>query len=148
MARVRQRAVGKRTMIDLTRESVLSFAEAASRLPRRRNGKRPHRNTLLRWATEGLHGVPLETIRIGGTLCTSIEALQRFFNALSQASSIAPLRPGSSPSVAKHTEGKSSGGLSRVGAAEQTLQHPSGDERPQNDVVAGRQCEGGADRGD
>ncbi len=39
---------------------------------------------LYRWATEGLRGVHLETIQVGGTLCTSIEALQRFFERLGQ----------------------------------------------------------------
>lgn len=41
-----------------------------------------NRATLHRWATDGLKGVRLEVIRIGGTTCTSKSALQRFFNAL------------------------------------------------------------------
>ncbi len=71
-------------MIDLNRETVLSLPEAAARLPRRRAGKRPHRNTLYRWASTGFRSVKLETIRVGGTLCTSIEALQRFFAQLAE----------------------------------------------------------------
>ena len=66
-------------MIDIKNESVLSLTNAAKRLPKRRRGKRPHVSTLYRWAQRGIKGVKLETIRIGGTLCTSMEALQRFF---------------------------------------------------------------------
>ena len=81
-------------MIDLARETVASLTEAAKwkRLPRRRQGKRPHVSTLYRWATAGVAGVKLETIRVGGTLCTSLEALQRFFERLSGDDSDAPRR--------------------------------------------------------
>lgn len=72
-------------MIDVANEVVEPLARAAKwrRLPRRRRGKRPHVSTLYRWATGGVSGVKLETIRVGGTLCTSLEALQRFFERLS-----------------------------------------------------------------
>ncbi len=72
-------------MIDVATETVTSLTEAAKwkRLPRRRQGKRPHVSTIYRWATAGVAGVKLETIRVGGTLCTSFEALQRFFERLS-----------------------------------------------------------------
>ena len=65
-------------MIDLQAETVLSLSEATGHLPRRRAGKRPHVATLYRWASEGVQGVKLDTLRVGGTLCTSLEALQRF----------------------------------------------------------------------
>jgi hypothetical protein len=65
-------------MIDLQHESVLSFADAVNHLPRRRKGKKPHIATMYRWAMRGCRGVRLETLRVGGTLCTSLEALQRF----------------------------------------------------------------------
>jgi hypothetical protein len=71
-------------MIDISVETVLTFTEAAARLPRRRRGKKPHIATLYRWAERGLKGVRLETIQVGGTCCTSIEALQRFFNGLAK----------------------------------------------------------------
>lgn len=77
-------------MIDLTSETVLNFGDAATRLPRRRAGKKPHVATLYRWATRGCRGVKLETIRVGGTLCTSVEALQRFCEHLSDPESAAP----------------------------------------------------------
>ncbi len=70
-------------MIDLTTETTLSLTEATKHLPRRRAGKRPHVATLYRWAQRGLRGVRLETIQVGGTLCTSLEALQRFCDRLS-----------------------------------------------------------------
>lgn len=72
-------------MIDLPNERVLSLTAAAKTLPERRAGKRPHVATLYRWAQRGLRGVQLETIQIGGTLCTSMEAMQRFFDGLADA---------------------------------------------------------------
>ena len=72
-------------MIDLSKENVLSLTEATKHLPRRRKGKRPHVATLYRWAQQGIRGVRLETIRVGGTMCTSLESLQRFCQQLTQA---------------------------------------------------------------
>lgn len=69
-------------MIDLANEKPISFAEAATTLPRRRRGKKPHVATLYRWSKRGISGVRLETIQIGGTRCTSSEAMQRFFDSL------------------------------------------------------------------
>ncbi|MBI3467951.1 MAG: DUF1580 domain-containing protein [Planctomycetes bacterium] len=70
-------------MIDLSAETVVSLTEATSFLPRRRRGKKPHVATLYRWAQHGVRCVRLETIQVGGTLCTSREALQRFCERLS-----------------------------------------------------------------
>jgi Protein of unknown function (DUF1580) len=70
-------------MVDHRSEHVVSFAQAADELPRRRRGRKTHVSTLYRWATVGCRGVILETIQIGGTRCTSREALQRFFERLS-----------------------------------------------------------------
>jgi Protein of unknown function (DUF1580) len=51
-------------------------------IPRRRGGGKLHSSTVWRWALRGVRGVKLEVIRVGGTLCTSMEALQRFFDRL------------------------------------------------------------------
>jgi hypothetical protein len=72
-------------MIDIEQERVFSFADAAPRLPRRRGGKPVNVATLHRWAMHGCKGVKLETIQIGGIRCTSLGALQRFFDALTSA---------------------------------------------------------------
>ena len=71
-------------MIDTAVESVRPLAQAANELPRRRGGRKTHISTLYRWATAGYRGVVLETIQIGATRCTSREALQRFFERLSE----------------------------------------------------------------
>ncbi len=69
-------------MIDISIEETFSLAEAAKRLPCRRKGVRPNVATLYRWAQLGCRGVRLETICVGATRCTSMEAMQRFFDAL------------------------------------------------------------------
>jgi hypothetical protein len=71
-------------MIDSASERIITFYQAADELPRRRRGRKVHVSTLYRWATAGCKGFVLETIQVGGTRCTSKEALQRFFERLSQ----------------------------------------------------------------
>ena len=68
--------------IDANTETLISLSEAARHLPRRRGGKRPHVSCIYRWTTAGCKGVVLESIQIGGTRCTSKEALARFFRRL------------------------------------------------------------------
>jgi len=65
-------------------EALIPLRQAARLLPKRRAGKPAHVATLYRWAQRGLRGVRLETIQVGGTLCTTREALQRFFDRLSK----------------------------------------------------------------
>jgi hypothetical protein len=83
-------------------ESVISFGEVAKSklLPRRRRGARPNLATIYRWSDSGCRGVILESIQIGGTRCTSKEALQRFFDRLS-ADRSAPV-PAPAPRVDRH----------------------------------------------
>ncbi len=69
--------------IDIEVEAVISLSEAARYLPPLRGGRRVHLTTLHRWARRGLRGRKLESIRLGGAVCTSREALHRFFNGLS-----------------------------------------------------------------
>lgn len=68
--------------IDPLNEELLTFSQAAKRLPRLRSGRPVAPSTFWRWATAGLRGVRLETTKVGGATCTSVEALRRFFAAL------------------------------------------------------------------
>jgi hypothetical protein len=73
--------------IDVFTEQVVSLADAAKKLPKLRNGKSPHVSTLYRWVLAGKQCpdgtvAHLETIKVGGSTCTSLEALQRFFERL------------------------------------------------------------------
>lgn len=77
-------------VIDLVRENVMPLREAAKRLPRRRGGRKVATATLYRWAQSGVRGVRLETIQVGGTLCTSAEALQRFCEKLTRQRGVKP----------------------------------------------------------
>ena len=70
-------------MIDSASETLISLADAAKELPRRRRGRKVHISCLYRWSTVGCRGVVLETLQCGATRCTSREALQRFFERLS-----------------------------------------------------------------
>ena len=64
-------------------ENLLTMSAAAKRIPSI-NGRRPHRNSVYRWATTGVDGVVLESVVIGRRLCTTEEALDRFAKALAE----------------------------------------------------------------
>lgn len=71
----------------LFNEQMYSLAQAARLLPAIRGGKPPHPATLYRWATAGRKSRSGRIVRLGmwlfgGTNCTSIEALCRFFDGL------------------------------------------------------------------
>ena len=65
-------------MIDLRIEQLRLLSKAAADVP-----GRPHSSTLMRWWRRGVKGVKLETVVVGGRRFTSIEAIQRFIEALS-----------------------------------------------------------------
>ena len=96
-------------MIDTTVEVPITFTQAADELPRRRGGRKAHVSTLYRWATAGCRGVVLESLQIGGTRCTSREALHRFFERLSQPVQAGAVGGGQSqpgPIVGRRTVGQ------------------------------------------
>jgi hypothetical protein len=84
--------------IDSLTETVFTFGAAARRIPSLRSGKPVSPSTIWRWSTTGCRArngqrVRLETIKIGGSTCTSAEALDRFFRALSGEQEIAQAAP-------------------------------------------------------
>jgi hypothetical protein len=72
-------------MIDALSEQIISLTDAARILPARRGGKRVHVSCVYRWTKSGCRGVILESIQIGGTRCTTREALARFFDRLTHS---------------------------------------------------------------
>jgi hypothetical protein len=96
--------------IDLESEEALTL-KAATKLPiLRRNGRHPHVSQLYRWATTGLRGgIRLETVKIGGSLCTTREAVLRFIARLTN-----PDTPVSAPTPARRQR--------EVAAAEKQLE--------------------------
>jgi hypothetical protein len=76
-------------MIDPNSESLISLAQAAKHLPRRRGGRPVHVSCVYRWTTSGCKGIILESIQIGGTRCTSRQALARFFGRLTSGTTTA-----------------------------------------------------------
>jgi hypothetical protein len=78
-------------------DKQLSLSHAARKLPVVRGKKPPHPNTLIRWAKAGLKSksgkiVRLEIQRVGGTNCTSMAALQRFFDSLNDVEDLTAFR--------------------------------------------------------
>lgn len=77
-------------MIDIRLERLLTLAQAAKLIPGRQ-GKALAVSTIHRWALDGVCGVQLETVLVGGRKMTSVEALQRFVEARTE---LAASRPG------------------------------------------------------
>ena len=72
-------------MIDTTREPLLFLGSLAQTILADNGGRPPGPGTLTRWARHGIQGVRLETVRVGGRLASSKEALARFFDAVTNA---------------------------------------------------------------
>ena len=71
-------------MIDIHKETLVSISETPKHLPRRPNGKTVHISAVYRWINKGISGIRLESARIAGCTYTSLEALQRWSDALTQ----------------------------------------------------------------
>jgi hypothetical protein len=92
-------------MIDTRTETTITLPQAAAEQPCRREGKKVSTITLWRWATKGCRGIILETLQTPSGRVTSREAIQRFFEALTESHQVssgpatsAPLRGRRSPS--------------------------------------------------
>jgi hypothetical protein len=72
--------------IDIRTEDLIPLNDVPKlkSMPRGRQGKPIHYSTIYRWALRGTKGVKLETLRVGGRICTSLPALQRFFDAATE----------------------------------------------------------------
>lgn len=68
-------------MIDPFKETMLPLGKAARKVP----GRQVSPQTIYRWCSTGIDGIRLETIVIGGRMQTSLEALTRFFAAVTEA---------------------------------------------------------------
>jgi hypothetical protein len=79
--------------LDPLAADLLPLAAAARALPPLRDGRRVSPSTLWRRAAHGLRGVRLEIVRLGGTACTTREALRRFL----REAEAARLRPDETP---------------------------------------------------
>lgn len=70
--------------IDILREQLITFAELARSLPRRRSDRSVHLATIHRWRSRGLKGIRLEGVRVGAAWHTSREAFRRFTDRLTE----------------------------------------------------------------
>jgi len=67
--------------INACTEELMKLAEAGRNCP----GGTVSPPTIYRWTKRGISGVRLETLSRGGVTMTSTEALQRFFEAVTEA---------------------------------------------------------------
>jgi hypothetical protein len=65
-------------------ETLLRFNQVPKYLPRNGNGKLIGLSSVYRWASKGVRGVRLESWQCPWGRITSLQALERFLNALTQ----------------------------------------------------------------
>lgn len=104
-------------MIDIAQETLVPLRDVPKRLPRRPNGKSVHLAAVYRWVNDGVRGVVLESVRIGGCTYTSVEAIQRFADSLTTST------PASNPSTPRQRKQELARIASRV-ADELGLRNP------------------------
>jgi len=75
-------------MIDIETERLIRLEDVRDFLPSSRKGKRLSKSVPFRWAARGVKGVILETLRVGGARYTSVQAVQRFVEALNAPTSL------------------------------------------------------------
>jgi hypothetical protein len=73
-------------MIDFLNERLISLSQVSHLFPARKKGQRPSTSCVYRWTVTGCRGVILESVQVGGTRCTSEEAIIRFIHSLSARS--------------------------------------------------------------
>ncbi|QDS99245.1 DUF1580 domain-containing protein [Adhaeretor mobilis] len=56
----------------------VALTDVPALLPKRR-GKKVHHSTVYRWATKGVRGRVLESVKVGNVRFTTVSALNRFF---------------------------------------------------------------------
>lgn len=72
-------------MITIGQDQLITLRDAAKQIP----GKSLHYETVRRWATIGIRGQRLETVRIGGRVCTTMNAIRDFVTLLSAPAAVA-----------------------------------------------------------
>ena len=85
--------------IDLANERIIdALKEGPSYLGAGRGGRPPHRSFMVRAITQGMNGQRLEALRVGSRWLTSVEALQRWADAQTDAKLVGPV---TTPSVTR-----------------------------------------------
>jgi len=78
-------------VIDLLKEKLITLNEAARFFPRPTGSRPIHLATLYAYSSKGKSGVILESVQAGDVRCTSVEAIGRFFAALTQRKNLKPV---------------------------------------------------------
>ncbi len=85
-------------------EELVDLSTARRKLiPRRPDGKPIAPSTLTRWYSKGISGFRLEVTYCGATPMTSVEAIQRFFRAVT-AARLAKVRTDDAPQLLTATD--------------------------------------------
>jgi len=80
-------------VIDPKTEELLTLNQARGLPELRKNGQRPDLATLYRWSGKGVRGVRLASVQVGGSRCTSRQAVATFLERLTEQSTAGPQEP-------------------------------------------------------
>jgi hypothetical protein len=104
-------------MIDLEIEKPISLREATKLRPLQKNGRPPHISALYRWCHGGCRGIVLESIVIGGSRCTSVEAIDRWITLLTAKANHQPVddQPARTPTRRQRDHDRADASLAGAG---------------------------------
>lgn len=87
-------------------EALIPLRQAAKLIPSTRGpaGKAIHIATMHRWITRGVRGQRLESVRIGGSRYTSVEAISRWIRELNPEAPHAASAPARDTARSRRTE--------------------------------------------
>jgi hypothetical protein len=105
---------------DLTRETLLSLAQAARRFPPYRQGRPVNPSTIWRWCrqgvkVEGVGVVRLECVRLSGRWLTSEQAISRFVAAQTPPSEGEAVPAPRTPTLHRKSSERAARELERIG---------------------------------
>jgi hypothetical protein len=105
---------------DLTRETLLSLAQAARRFPSYRAGRPVNPSTIWRWCRQGVRVpgvgvVRLECVRLSGRWLTSMEAISRFVIAQTPPEDAARMEAPRTPTQRRKASERAARELERIG---------------------------------
>lgn len=81
-------------MIQTQSEQLIRISEVPSLLPKR-HGRKTHVASVYRWIKAGLSGVRLESVYVGGIQYSSLEALERFCQRVTEVKTGLAVQPNS-----------------------------------------------------
>ena len=102
-------------MIDVSCEKLIRLEDVRDYIPSGRRGKKLSKAVMYRWALKGVTGILLETVKVGGSRFTTVEAIERFISAQNGGPSLPENTLPASPTQRKRAAERAGNQLAKYG---------------------------------